>query len=233
MELWESSADAWLARVERDPNRTHLLDPIMLELCGEGFNRLALDVGCAEGRFSRMLASKGWRSIGLDPVPKFVSLAAQAETTVVRGTGERLPFQNERFALVVSYLSLLDIPDARTAVREMARVLEPKGRLVVANCTPFFTPILDPWMRDVDGNKLHLRLDDYVREHPLRVSWCGIDIVNYHRSMKDTMQSFLACGLRLTHFDEPQPSDETIDQFPGLADYRRVPNMLTMVWAKD
>src|SRR6185437_13887010 len=48
---WEASAAAWTRFVdEGDLNRTYLLDPVMLGLCGEVSGQLVLDVGCGEGR---------------------------------------------------------------------------------------------------------------------------------------------------------------------------------------
>lgn len=144
-----------------------------------------------------------------------------------------MPVRSNSVDLVVSYLTLLDIPDSRAAAREMERILKPGGRIVLANCTPFFTPMASPWMKNERGEKLHLKLDDYVREHPVRLSWAGIEIVNYHRSMKDSLRPFLDLNLRLTHFDEPQPNEETLREFPHFDDFSRVPNFHTMVWLKD
>ena len=41
------------------------------------------------------------------------------------------------FDLVVSYLTLVDIADFRTAIGEMTRVLKPGGALLIANLTGF------------------------------------------------------------------------------------------------
>lgn len=41
------------------------------------------------------------------------------EGTYLEAPAERLPFQDETFALVVSYLTLIDIPDVQAAIQEM------------------------------------------------------------------------------------------------------------------
>jgi len=46
---------------------------------------------------------------------------------------EGLGFEDGAFDLVVSYLSLIDIPDVRAAIAVLERVLAPSGRLLVAN----------------------------------------------------------------------------------------------------
>ncbi len=52
-------------------------------------------------------------------------------------SAEALGFADAEFDLVVSYLSLIDIPDASAAIREMVRVLKPGGTLLIANLTSF------------------------------------------------------------------------------------------------
>ena len=57
---WESSAQAWIdsmgERGERgDWGRQHVLDPVMMARVASGQFGNALDVGCGEGRFCRML----------------------------------------------------------------------------------------------------------------------------------------------------------------------------------
>jgi SAM-dependent methyltransferase len=49
-----------------------------------------------------------------------------------QGSAESLPFQDGRFDAVVSQFGLMFFEDKRQAVDEMARVLEPGGRLAVA-----------------------------------------------------------------------------------------------------
>jgi 2-polyprenyl-3-methyl-5-hydroxy-6-metoxy-1,4-benzoquinol methylase len=54
--------------VKRDTARM-MLDPLMLRLCGDVAGKRVIDVGCGEGRFSRMLAERGAASVGIDPTP--------------------------------------------------------------------------------------------------------------------------------------------------------------------
>ncbi len=51
------------------------------------------------------------------------------------GMAEQLDFEDQSFDLVVSYLSLIDIPHLGVALAEMARVLRPGGSLLIANLT--------------------------------------------------------------------------------------------------
>jgi SAM-dependent methyltransferase len=53
-----------------------------------------------------------------------------------QGDAEKLPFEDGAFDVVVSQFALMFLPDQVAALREMWRVLAPRGRLAVAVCAP-------------------------------------------------------------------------------------------------
>ena len=141
-----------------DWGREHVLDPVMLARVAAGRYQRALDVGCGEGRFCRLLKSAGVSATGIDPTLQLLEVARQRDPAGDYRTGvaERLEFESESFDLVVSYVTLVDIVDFRTAIREMARVLQPGGRLLVANLTGFTSACATRgWVRDEEGCRLH------------------------------------------------------------------------------
>lgn len=235
---WEQSAEAWIADMGEhgDFGRKYVLDPVMLPLALAGKPKTALDVGCGEGRFCRMLAEQGVATTGVDPTRALIAHAKRCDPrgTYFEANATTLPFGDGVFDLVVSCLSLVDIPDAATAIREMARVLAPAGRLLIANSNGFNTAGDGSnqlgWARDTFGRKLHFRIDHYLQERSQWIEWRGIRVQNHHRPLSTYMKLLLAQGLSLTHFDEPRP---TTDAPPHrAADYVRAPWFVVMVWAK-
>jgi SAM-dependent methyltransferase len=231
---WDQSAEAWIASMgdRGDWGREHVLDPAMLgRLTGRRFQH-ALDVGCGEGRFCRMLRAAGVAATGIDPTPALLERAKDLDPAgdYRAGRAEHLPFKAASFDLVVSYLTLIDIPDFRAAIREMARVLEPGGTLLVANLTSFTSSCAaQGWVRDQEGRRLHYPVDRYLEEFPDWVEWAGIRIVNWHRPLGAYMTAFLDAGLQLVHFAEPEAA--TGDPARQAA-YRRAPWFLVMEWRK-
>ena len=219
---WERSAAAWIVDMgdDGDDSRAFVLDaPMLARVRGTSFVD-ALDAGCGEGRFCRLLAANGIRAIGIDPTE---ALVRQARARDPRGEyrlgrAEALDFPDARFDLVVSYLTLIDIPDATAAIREMARVLRPGGTLLIANLNAFNTaPVDGAWTRD------------YFAERADWVEWRGIKIQNWHRPFAYYMTALLATGLRLRHFEEPEPAGGD----PAFAErYRRAPFFHVMAWEK-
>ncbi|MEJ2816179.1 class I SAM-dependent methyltransferase [Caulobacter sp. CCG-8] len=230
---WAESAAAWIADMGEhgDYGRRYVLDPVIRQRLGERGFRKALDVGCGEGRLCRMLSGFGVETIGLDPTQALLDQARRShpEGRYVEGVAEALPFEDAGFDLVVSCLSLIDIPGFEAAIAEMARVLAPGGTLFVANLTSFATaridaPILERWV-----NSPGVRIDRYLEQRSSWEAWRGIRIVNWHRPLSAYMAAFLGAGLRLTHFDEPAP----VGGDPAKAErYRGVPWYVVMEWEK-
>ncbi|MEO6875765.1 MAG: class I SAM-dependent methyltransferase [Opitutaceae bacterium] len=232
---WSKSSGSWLRLMEQgDPNRIYLLDEVMLGLCGEVRGLDVLDVGCGEGRFCRMLAARGARTVGVDPTVELIADARRQQPGAMfhEAAGEALPLPDASMDLVVSYVALVDIPDFRAAIREMARVLRPGGRCVVANLNSFNTATTKFWARDDDGNKLHWTMDNYMTERAGKAEWAGMSIVNWHRPLSAYMAAFFAAGLQLEQFDEPMPKREVIAKHASMQDFHRMPHFCTMVWRK-
>jgi SAM-dependent methyltransferase len=82
-------------------------------------------------------ASRGAKATGVDPDPAMLAAArtcadkAGITPAFLEGRIERLPFPDATFDVVVSITVLCFVPDASVAVREMARVLRPGGRLIL------------------------------------------------------------------------------------------------------
>lgn len=235
MSGWDQSAQAWIASLgERgDWSREHVLDPVMLgRLAGRPFEH-ALDVGCGEGRFCRMLKDAGIATIGIDPTKALIEEARRRDPDgdYWLGRAEALPFEAARFDLVVSYLTLIDIADFRVAIREMARVLKPGGTLLIANLTSFFSACCSQgWVKDAAGVRLHYPVDHYLDEFPSWVEWSGARVENWHRPLGAYMATFLDNGLRLSFFSEPEPvSGDPLRQ----AIYRRAPWFVVMEWRRQ
>ncbi len=227
---WVKSADAWIASIGEagDWSRRTFLDAVMTKRAtaiGGSF----LDIGCGEGRFVRLLHNTGMQGTGIDPVERLIEEARKRDVNgdYRIGIGEKLEFLDDSFDLTISYLSLIDIEDFRSAIKEMARVTKPGGTLLIANLTSYFTA--GKWVRDASGAAVRFELDHYDEERPTREKWSGIDIINWHRPLEAYLSAFLESGLILRHFSEPRPADKRDQKHDR---YSRVPGFVVMEWQK-
>jgi SAM-dependent methyltransferase len=230
---WERSASAWIASMgERgDWGREFVLDAPMLEEALKGAPGSALDVGCGEGRFCRMLKAAGVSATGVDPTAALIEEARARDPggDYRLGRAESLDFPDAAFDLVVSYLALIDIEHAEAAIAEMARVLRPGGAAVIAHINGF-TTAGEPngRRRDLFGRE-RFTYDHYLDIRATEIAWKGIRIVNWHRPLSFYFKAFHRAGLTLARFDEPEPSGGGEDR---IRRYRRAPHFCLMRWEK-
>ncbi len=232
---WNESADAWVTHIGAggDFGRRYVLDPVMLRRAVALGPKTALDVGCGEGRFCRMLGAEGIACMGVDPTLALLERARELDPlgAYVEASGDALPLDDASFDLVVSFLSLIDMPEITAPIAEMARVLKPGGALLIANLNGFNTAGAETgWVRSMTGAHLHYPVDNYLEERGFWTEWRGIRIVNHHRPISAYMREFLRHGLELKFFDEPAPVAGAPE--PKAERYRRAPWFVVMDWRK-
>ncbi len=236
---WQELAPAWIkeAREGLNPTRTGLLDKPMLEACGDVRGLRALDCGCGEGRFCRILTEKGAAyALGLDLCAPMIDAAEQLQGEKdeyrVANVQDLSFLDSGSFDLAVSYLNQCDLPDFMANTREVYRVLKPGGRFVVANLHPMRSSV-GTWHRDQNGNKLHVIVDNYFDESERHWRMHDTDFTNFHRSLQTYIRAFLNTGFTIADIAEPTVEAEALKQYPQLDDDLRVPNFIIYVLDKQ
>ena len=232
---WTESAAAWITDMgdQGDFGRRFVLDRPMLARVLAAAPRAALDVGCGEGRFCRMMTQQGVAVSGIDPTIPLIDQARRMDPTGdyhVAGA-DALPFADASFDLVVAYLTLIDIDDIHRAIPEMVRVLRPGGHLLIGNLNGFNTAAQDTlgWSR-LDDGRMAYAIDNYLEPSRAWIEWRGIRIQNWHRPLSTYMSLLLDQGLILTHYDEP--AADPAGPAPRVARYNRAPWFMVMEWRK-
>jgi SAM-dependent methyltransferase len=221
-EAWERNSADW-ARWARTPGH----DVYHACLNWPGFRdllpspgRRTVDVGCGEGRVGRALKAEGHRVVGIDSSSSLVELARTAGgyEELVCGEAAALPWEAGAFDLAVAYMLLQDVDDLPGATEEIARVLEPGGRLCLAIVHPLNRP------REAPAGYFHEHrfADDFERDG-LRMTFESIDrpLEAYTRALADA-------GFLIEQLREPKPSAAALAQAPRLAKAAKRPYFLHM-----
>jgi SAM-dependent methyltransferase len=120
---------------------------LVLELAGPLEGKRVLDVGTGDGTYAIAAAGRHKRAsvVGIDVSSAMVTAArrradeAGVDLELRSGSAESLPFEGASFDLVLAVTLLCFVQEPTRAVSEMARVLAPGGRLVLADLGRFST----------------------------------------------------------------------------------------------
>ena len=97
-----------------------------------------LDAACGAADQAGRFQEQGWQSWGLEPSPGMLRLARLRReqrgqsVVLVRGIAEELPFSDDSFDCVVCQGSLDHFVQPRAFMAEVARILKPDGRAIIA-----------------------------------------------------------------------------------------------------
>ena len=230
IEHWSRVASEWTAWA-RAPNHDAFwaYRASLLAFIGRGAGD-ALDVGCGEGRVSRVLKDCGYRVTAVDPVEQLVSAAEQAGSADAYkiAAAADLPFANCSFDLAVAYNVLMDVEDIPAALKEVRRVLRPSGTFVISIVHPF-------------ADRGHFAGAEANAPFVLQRSYFGrerfegtevrnglqMDFAGWSQPLESYMTALESAHLVVTSLREPVP--DTSDKASHMERWSRVPLFL---WLK-
>ena len=93
----------------------------------------ALDVGCGVGQVVARLNSAGFEAYGVDVSEPNIARARQFSDRCALYDGKRLPFPDRRFASAGALNVLEHVDEPEDFIRELARVVEPGGKIVLSS----------------------------------------------------------------------------------------------------
>jgi SAM-dependent methyltransferase len=106
-----------------------------LKCCGARDHSFVLDVGCGTGRWLRRYLQQQFRAVGLDATQDMLrrAIIGGLACPVVVGQAQNIPFQSGSFELVsaVTVVQHISLQDQCDVLKEMSRILQPGGHLML------------------------------------------------------------------------------------------------------
>ncbi len=128
--LWAESFDASGSPIVALEARH--LSPWLADLAG----LRVIDVGCGTGRWMKFATTRGAKVIGTDITREMLREAERKSRALVEADGRRLPFRDACADVVLCTLTIGHMQPVAHALRELARVARPGGRVIVTDFHP-------------------------------------------------------------------------------------------------
>ncbi|HXD32340.1 MAG TPA: methyltransferase domain-containing protein [Pyrinomonadaceae bacterium] len=125
-------AEEYFGELERKPDDRKLLDDFAELMRDKGE---VCEIGCGPGQVARYLKDRGVNMCGIDLSEEMVTAATRLNPDIPFSTGNMLALSrpDDVFAGIVSFYAIIHIKRAEVidALREMSRVLQPGGYLLI------------------------------------------------------------------------------------------------------
>ncbi len=225
---WDSLAD-WFDKKQGDEGdlwHRALINPTVLRVLGPVDGQLVVDLACGNGAMARQLARRGAKVTGVDASARLITLAERREAANLLGiryhTSDATQLsilRDASFEAVVCNMGLMDIPYAEGAIKEVQRILVPNGRFVASIVHPCFDQGSgSAWVMEKSGPVATI----WRKVGRYRALSEGVAVWNvgpgqvsstphYHRPLSWYFRAFKAAGLVVTSLEEPEPTQEFMD----------------------
>ncbi|MCI5119876.1 MAG: class I SAM-dependent methyltransferase [Candidatus Electrothrix sp. AUS4] len=221
-ELWDGIAEQYQKTVDN----YLLLEPFIIDICGEVSNLNILEVGCGDGFISRKLSEKNATVTGIDIAPNMLKYSDQFKddslhlSYKVADATNLHEFNDESFELIVSnlvYMIMEGSENVSKSFQEAWRVLKQNGRFIFSIAHPCFDK------REIEGNKTvrskgntYHQVDDKYEVSLLKDGVVTSEFFYYHRPLQFYSSILHKAGFLVLKLHEPTPSQHLVDQNPEL-----------------
>jgi len=215
---WDSAAD-WYQQTHgaflRDDGFVWCpegLDEAEARLLGDDLSgRRVLEVGCGAGQCARWLANAGAWVVAIDlsasqlAHARRLAAATGIETPLLQADAQRIPLADASVDLACSAFGALPfVADSAGVLREVCRVLRPRGRFVFSVTHPLRWALPD----DPGPAGLTIGSSYFDRTPYVEADADGRAIyVEHHRTLGDRVREIVAAGFALADLIEPEWPD--------------------------
>ncbi|MCL2397333.1 MAG: class I SAM-dependent methyltransferase [Defluviitaleaceae bacterium] len=207
--------------------------PNMKALLPDLMGMTILDMGCGFGGACTDFINRGAsRVVAIDVSEKMLATAREtnghANIEYMRLGMEQIDDIWEKFDLVYSSMAMHYIADFGRVAANVYDLLGDCGIFQFSQEHPMVTAPHDgsEWIRDEKGKKVAAPVSDYLENGKRHAEWLGEDVVKYHRSISEIINTLISSGFTIANIVEPKPTAEALKTAHHLRDEIHRPTAL-------
>lgn len=182
-----------------------------------------LDLGCGYGESDKYYKELGAKNVlGLDISEHMIEIANKTNKT--NGVEyevmamEDISQINDKFDIIMSSLAFHYLKDYTQLVKDIYNLLNDNGYLVFSQEHPFttctkYTENVKKGHTVID-NKYFGLFSDYNRPGIRTNYWFDADVIKYHRTFTEVINTLVQNGFTIEEIEEPVASEEAVNKNP-------------------
>ena len=204
-EAWDTMRSGFFSEAVRDK---------ALAVADVAAGALAADIGAGSGFVTEALLAAGLRVVAVDPSEAMLDVMRRkfgAERVDYRvGEAETLPLDSGSVSAVFANMCLHHVERPPEAIREMARILEPGGRLVITDLDTHDFAFLrdehqDRWLGFARDDLRRWFEDAGLRDVAVQDANCACCAESQRGTQRASVSIFVASGVKLPQGDNHEP----------------------------
>ncbi len=244
--IWDGFGATWSATIDNDVFRSAFHDPLFFgDFVPDLRGQRVIDLGCGEGRTSRILARAGALVTGIDLSGALIAEAEAKEAAaplevryLQRSFSNLSGIEEASFDAAVSTMAFMDGPDFPRAAAEARRVLAANGVLYFSVYHPCFVTRGSNFLLDAARESVRARrVGDYWSEpyvehwrHP--ASNTRVDLPRFPYRLEEYVNGLIEAGFRIQRLMEPRATEAMVARRPRLLTaFREVTPLMLFVAA--
>jgi 2-polyprenyl-3-methyl-5-hydroxy-6-metoxy-1,4-benzoquinol methylase len=232
-QIWDKNSKEYVKSISEDKTgvfayEEYINTPSLLGLYLEKAEYV-LDLGCGNGKFTKILTSKFPSVTAIDissEMIKFAKKKAPKALFFQHDLDKPFPEFNKKFDLITAQLVLMYVNDLENVAIECHKALKPGGSLLVSVTHP------TRWyFQSISGENIDPLLNNYFSETRISEIIAGNNQVNFtfiNRTLQTYINTFTANGFFLESLSEPIVSLPFLIKYPLYRKNSKTPLRLNM-----
>jgi SAM-dependent methyltransferase len=170
-------------------------------------------------------------AVGIDPTPAQIAEAQRrgGGPRYLLGDADHLPVADASFDAVVMCLVIEHLDPFEPSIREMARVLEPRGCCLLLLNHPLLQTPGSGWIDDHILEEQYWRVGPYLRaDSTIEEVAPGVNLPFMHRPLSRYVHVMGAVGLLIEDMDEPPPPPGFIARAEEYGEASTIPRLMLL-----